>query len=242
MQIDILELKNFYNSSLGAYVKTNVSHVLQRLEVDLTSTDVLFYGFGIPYLKKEDKIIGFMPAAQGIMSWPSDYNRNTLVYENALPLPDTSLETIVVIHGFEFCHFPEAFLQECRRVLKHEGRLILIVPNRRGIWAHRDHTPLGMGQPYTMSQLSRLLKKNSFDTRKKNRILYQLPFTSLWIRLINLLLKKIGSKCMSKFSGLVVIEAVKEVYRPSLVGKVQPVRKVRLVPAHASVVELNSAQ
>jgi alpha-ketoglutarate-dependent 2,4-dichlorophenoxyacetate dioxygenase len=38
-----------------------------------------------------------------------------------------------------------------------EGRLLLIVPNRRGIWARLDSTPFGHGRPYSRGQLERLL-------------------------------------------------------------------------------------
>ena len=43
------------------------------------------------------------------------------------------------------------------RVLAPEGRLLLIVPNRRGVWARLDTTPFGHGRPYSRGQLERLL-------------------------------------------------------------------------------------
>jgi hypothetical protein len=39
---------------------------------------------------------------------------------------------------------------------------LVIAPNRRGIWARLDRTPFGSGRPYTMSQLSRLLRDEQF--------------------------------------------------------------------------------
>lgn len=235
MQVDILDLKNFYHHSLGTHVRKAIAHALQELEVNLDDKATLCYGYAIPYLSETDASFGFMPAAQGIMAWPSKKNKNALVYENALPLASQSVNTIVVIHGFEFCHFPEAFLKECWRVLKPEGRVILIVPNRRGIWAHRDHTPLGVGHPYTMTQLTRLLKKNKFDTCRKLRPLYKLPINNIWARLLNLILEKIGPKIMANFSGLVAVEAIKEVYQPSLVGMAKRALKEGLVPSHFAV-------
>ena len=47
---------------------------------------------------------------------------------------------------------------EIWRVLSGNGRLLVIAPNRRGIWARFEHTPFGHGRPYTSSQLYRLLR------------------------------------------------------------------------------------
>ena len=48
-------------------------------------------------------------------------------------------------------------LREMWRVLAPEGRLILVVPNRRGVWARLDKTPFGQGRPYSRRQLEALL-------------------------------------------------------------------------------------
>ena len=52
---------------------------------------------------------------------------------------------------------PAPLLREMWRVLTPEGRLLLIVPNRRGVWARLDTTPFGHGRPYSRGQLERLL-------------------------------------------------------------------------------------
>ena len=38
-------------------------------------------------------------------------------------------------------------LRECWRVLRDDGRLLVVVPNRLGSWALFDHTPFGQGRP-----------------------------------------------------------------------------------------------
>ena len=53
-------------------------------------------------------------------------------------------------------------LKEIWRVLAGGGRLLIVAPNRRGIWARLDRTPFGSGRPYTMSQLSQLLRDEQF--------------------------------------------------------------------------------
>ena len=63
-------------------------------------------------------------------------------------------------------------LKEIWRVLAGGGRLLVVAPNRRGIWARLDLTPFGSGQPYTMSQLSRLLRDEQFTPVGSDRAVH----------------------------------------------------------------------
>ena len=49
---------------------------------------------------------------------------------------------------------PAALLREVWRVLAAGGRLLAVVPNRRGVWARIDTTPFGHGRPYSRSQIT----------------------------------------------------------------------------------------
>ena len=53
-----------------------------------------------------------------------------------------------------------------------------IVPNRRGIWARLDRTPFGSGRPYTMSQLSQLLRDELFTPVATSAALFVPPSRS----------------------------------------------------------------
>ena len=54
-------------------------------------------------------------------------------------------------------------LREVWRILAADGRLILVVPNRLGLWARLEHTPFGHGHPFTPPQLVALLTENLFE-------------------------------------------------------------------------------
>ena len=89
---------------------------------------------------------------------------------------------------------------------------MIVVPNRRGIWARLDHTPFGHGQPYTMTQLSNLLRENMFTPLASTRGLYSIPSSSRLILAAGGVMEKIGKNSLQKFSGVICIEAVKQVY------------------------------
>lgn len=48
------------------------------------------------------------------------------------------------------------------RVLTPGGRMIVVVPNRAGVWARVEHTPFGHGRPYSRGQLRELLSETQF--------------------------------------------------------------------------------
>ena len=108
-----------------------------------------------------------MPAAQGVLHWPPEGpNRVVLTDEGELPLADFSIDRVLLVHGIEFSEQIRPMLKEAWRVLAGGGRLLAVLPNRRGIWARIDNTPFGQGHPYTTSQLSRLLREESFTPER----------------------------------------------------------------------------
>ncbi len=89
-----------------------------------------------------------MPSAQGVINWSADGgNVAALVHEDMLPLTDASMDRILAIHCLETTANVRDLLRELWRVLAPGGRLIIAVPNRRGIWARVERTPFGYGRP-----------------------------------------------------------------------------------------------
>lgn len=70
-----------------------------------------------------------------------------LVDEDDLPLPDASIDRLLLMHALENSENTRLLLREVWRVLTPQGRLLAVVPNRRGLWAHLDATPLARATP-----------------------------------------------------------------------------------------------
>jgi len=81
-------------------------------------------------------LLAFMLARQGVIQWPEEgLVKSALVDEFELPLLESSVDVAVVVHGLEHSDAPDEQLKEVWRVLAPQGRLVLVVPNRRGMWA-----------------------------------------------------------------------------------------------------------
>ena len=57
--------------------------------------------------------------------------------EYDLPLPDLSVDRIVLVHALEMSDDAPSLVREIWRVLAPGGRLLLVIPNRRGLWARQ---------------------------------------------------------------------------------------------------------
>ncbi len=95
--------------------------------------------------------------------------------ENALPFPGQCIDRILLVHGLENAENARRMLREVWRVLKDDGRLLVVAPNRVGLWAHVESTPFGQGQPYSPGQIGRLLAASLFRVERRDRALYMPP-------------------------------------------------------------------
>ena len=141
---------------------------------------MLGIGYATPYLglfrEEAERCLAFMPAGQGVVKWPTARPAlSALVDENELPLPDSAVDRILLVHALEMTHDPAALLREVWRVLASGGRLLAVVPNRRGVWARMDTTPFGHGRPYSRSQINQLLRETWFTPTGWSEALYVPP-------------------------------------------------------------------
>ena len=117
------------------------------------------FGYAVPVLEGAPaNTRHLMPPAQGSAAWPSEsQNRVTLADDTRWPFADNSCGALLLMHAVEHSADPLALLREAWRCLAPQGQLWLVVPNRRGLWALAETTPFGRGQPYTATQLRKLL-------------------------------------------------------------------------------------
>src|SRR5690348_9462250 len=164
MSIDVVDLRDFYSNRLGAVARHVVGRGVRRRWIDTRGLRVLGLGYATPYLglfrEEAERCLAFMPASQGVVRWPSERpGLTTLVDEDNLPLPDASVDRVLLVHALEMSHHSTQLLREVWRVLSGNGRLLAVVPNRRGLWARMDTTPFGQGRPYSRSQIVHLLRE-----------------------------------------------------------------------------------
>jgi SAM-dependent methyltransferase len=163
--------------------------------------------------------------------WPAVGDIQTvLVEDNTLPLPDSCVDYLLAVHCLEVSESARSLLREMWRVLKPEGRLLIVVPNRRGVWARLDTTPFGHGRPYSRGQLERLLSDALFTPVDWSTALHLPPVDRPLVLRSATALERLGSRAWPAFAGVILVEAKKELMAP--IGKVARKRILpELIPA-----------
>jgi len=218
MSLDVVDLRNFYAQQLGTVARRFVSRGIRMRWPDTRGQRVAGIGYATPYLglfrEEAERCLAFMPAAQGVVKWPSARPTLTaLVEELDLPLPDAAVDRILLVHALEMSQDAEAMLREVWRALAAGGRLLAVIPNRRGVWARTDTTPFGHGRPYSRSQITALLRETWFTPTGWSEALYVPPVTRHWFLRSAAAWERTGATLSAPFAGVHIVEATKQVYR-----------------------------
>lgn len=237
----VSDLHAFYGTTLGGVVRQHLRRNFRErwpeLHEHASAATILGFGYTSPYLGEmlrspRNVTINACPAPQGAMIWPTGTDRGNLSLHCAdatLPFADNTVDLALLVHALEFTEDPPALLGELWRVLKPQGRLLVIVPNRRSIWAQRECTPFGYGHPFTQWQLRTLIEEAGFAAPETSTELFFPPGNSrgmlrltgeggVWNRVARNICQPLG------LGGVLAAEAEKQVPAPL---KVVPAEKLR---------------
>jgi SAM-dependent methyltransferase len=229
--MDVVDLRNFYAQHLGVVARRFIGRGIRARWPDTRAMRVVGLGYPTPYLglfrEEAERCLALMPATQGVVRWPSTRPAlAALVEEDELPLTDAAVDRLLLVHALEMSSDPAGLLREAWRVLAPGGRLLAVVPNRRGLWARMDTTPFGHGRPYSRAQIMQLLRDTLFTPTGWGEALYMPPLPSIWLIRSALAWERTGATLSAPFAGVHLVEATKQVYR-ALPAKRE---KRRLVP------------
>lgn len=217
MAADTHAAAEFYMTARGAVAARLVRERLALIWPDLRGQRVLGLGYAAPYLRPWREAaalcVAAVPAQVGVSRWPAGApNLSCTVEEDTLPFPDLCFDRVLLVHGLEAAENARRMLREVWRVLKDDGRLLVVAPNRVGLWAHAESTPFGHGQPYSPGQVGRLLAASLFRVERRDTALY-LPPAKLHLVLRGARLWENGGRRMApRLAGVTITEAVKDMY------------------------------
>lgn len=230
MWMDVVDLRDFYSTPLGGMARRMIRRRIRALWPDCKGMKVLGLGYTTPYLglfkSDAERTLAFMPSSQGVLHWPNESRSlTTLVDESELPLPDLSVDRVLIVHAVECAEQLRNMLREVWRVLSGSGRVLIVVPNRRGVWARMERTPFGMGRPYSPRQLNSLLRDNMFTPLHVDQALFVPPSKSRMIMGSAPAWEKIGHRFFPGFAGVCLIEATKQIYAANPEGAIKAKRR-----------------
>lgn len=238
---DVTDLRMFYHSRLGRWVTRRLNRLLRQLWPDTQGETILGLGYAVPYLSAFNaaRVFAVMPASQGVVRWPANGACQTVLSEDhLLPFRDESVNRMVIVHELENTDYLGPLLNEIWRVLKPEGRVVIIAPNRMGWWVRSDTTPFGYGRAFSSRQLRQLLQAHRFVWQQRQFALFAPPGQShTWLSFAAIT-EWVGQRLFAQLGGVVIAEASKQIYnmvppqvkpnapvtdrRPVLKGELEP--------------------
>ncbi len=235
MGADTQLASEFYGTRQGAVAGRLVRDRLAQLWPGLRGQAVLGVGYASPYLRlwreQAARCISLVPRQIGATRWPSGSPNLTCTSdEDALPFPDLCFDRILLVHGLEAAENARRLLREVWRVLKDDGRLLVVAPNRRGMWAHVEGTPFGQGAPYSPGQIGRLLSAAMFRVERRDTALYMPPANLRLVLRSAHVWERTGRTLAPRLAGVTITEAAKDVYAAIPMGAA-PKRRVVLAEA-----------
>ena len=221
--MDVYDLKAFYNGKIGRLVRRILQERILRFWPDAHSLRFMGCGYAVPYMRtfKSDaeRTLAMVSPEMGALHWPhDDKSCVALASGGALPIETNSIDRLLVIHALEHSRDVHADLNEFWRVLKSNGRMLVIAPNRSGMWAHAEWSPFGHGTPYSWSQLCRQLQDHMFIYERSEEALFLPPVQySAFLKSAGFL-EYVGANYLPIAAGLHMVEVSKQLYAKSDTG------------------------
>jgi len=216
-----VELKEFYDSVIGRVVQRAVRRKVAKLWNDVKGDRIVGVGYTSPYLNgflgEAERVVSLMPKQYGAIFWPQNQNGLvTVCNEGEWPIESNSVNRVIIAHSMNSEESLDAVLSEAWRVLVGQGRIIMIVPNRSGIWARMDNNPFGHGSPYSIRQIKTILKEYMFIPEREERALFFPPSSSRVLLATSGVWEQLGDNFFNAFGGVNIVEASKQLYAGTL--------------------------
>ncbi len=211
------DLEQFYASRKGQLARRLIGLQLRQLWPQVAGKTVVGLGFAMPYLdvfaEEADRAVALVPSGSIVQRWPEEGpNRLAIFQEDEIPLADQSVDRLLLVHALETCRSLDRLMREIWRVLADDGRIVLIVPNRHGIWSLSDTTPFGQGSPFTAGQLQRLLARHLLVRGEARRAMFVPPWNLQLLQRMAIPLERAGQRLWPQFAGILLAEAEKQLY------------------------------
>lgn len=217
MYRSIYDFKDFYNTPIGKLVLRVLRRRVRQYWNSAKDLRVVGIGYTQPFLDMfehdSERVVSLNGAGMGTYPWPEGKsNLSALVEETDLPIETNSVDRVLVIHSLEFAELPNTNLQEIYRILKSNGRLLIVTPNRRGLWSRAEWSPFGHGVPYSGEQLRHMLRENMFVYERSGTALFIPPIRANIIQKIFEFCETVFPFVFSAIGGVHIVEASKQIY------------------------------
>lgn len=217
MYLDFLNYQNFYNSSIGNLLTYHIELKLKNYCHLYNNQNLGCFGYSLPYLnflKKYNCSLSFCYSKKMGISGENNFKINKLLIdEDRIPFQDSYFDHIFQIHYLENVCNTKLCLREIWRTLAPEGKIYLILPNKKSSWYLSDKSPFSSGNGFSNRQIIDLLNNSFFEVQLIERLVYFPNKDLFFIKKYKDLIDKFGSFFFKYFNGVYLCIAKKKIYQ-----------------------------
>lgn len=239
MRTAVSDLEDFYERPIGQLVADVLIDKLFQAWGAADGLRVVGFGYPAPFMNVfSDASHRLILAPEGVGVRAGGDVHACMVQDYDWPLPDSSVDRLLIIHGLEEGAGPRRLMREAWRVLADDGLMIIAVANRRGPWAVVETSPFAAGRPFSRRQLTSLLQGSMFAPTATATALHFPPINSKGLLRIARTWERLGATIESwnlpwllpNLAGLNLVEARKSTAIPLKGSKAEVFRPGILVP------------
>lgn len=225
MQANMHTAAHFYASHRGRLAARLLGQRMTTFWPEGPRGHTLGLGYALPFLPLWDGVdapcISARLDTHVTREAPPWLGRDCIASGLQLPFDDLKFDRILLIHALEISEDKNSLLRQVWKILRDDGRLLLVVPNRAGLWAHADNSPFGQGTPFSRRQINRWLADACFRAERHEDALYIPPAGPCPTAGAGMM-ECTGRTLFPRLGGVCMIEAVKDIYagvpsRPAIV-------------------------
>lgn len=232
------DLYDFYHTENGCTVQCLLSQSIVKIWSKINEKDIfLAFGYSNPYLayflENTSHCFTILPKSMGNI--PSSFCQEMTQKKHVVlrksyrwPFKDSSINYLLMIHGFEFMENPSQCLKEAWRTLNTHGELLLILPNKYGPWICAKNNPLSKGAKYSYFEIYQLLENSGFEIIETQRNIYFWPLSIVKDKKMALQLNAFNKKIFNWWPGVFLIKIKKTNFKPVKIKKYIPSFKLQL--------------
>ncbi|MBE7209575.1 MAG: methyltransferase domain-containing protein [Gluconacetobacter diazotrophicus] len=231
---DIQAMAGFYATRTGRNAAAAINRRLAGFWPDLRNQRLLGLGYTAPFLPTWRRQVRHHVDAVTAHAL-ANLRSSCIVQDDQLPFPDALFDRVLLVHAVETATDLTRMLRAVQRLLRDDGRLLLVVPNRTGLLAHGERTPFGDGAPFSVGRVERLLARSLFRIERLEGALFLPPGEGRVPVLAGSVAERLGRHVSPRLSGVLIAEAVKDIGGavPLPVGSAVRSLRRRLLPVAA---------
>lgn len=216
MDVSAQTLHSFYETKTGQAVVSVLNKRVRAIWPSLDGLSLAGCGYPAPYMgyNEAQARYVFMNAGLGALPWgggETAKNVAALIDPAMIPIGPERLDRVIMVHHFEHIRPLKENLQEIWHILRPNGRGIIIVPNRHGLWARTDWTPFGSGTPFSLRQILHYLQSSGFVVEQTQEALFTPPWKKEFLYKTAGFFEKTLRYCAPIVAGVHMIEVSKQI-------------------------------